>query len=116
MSTINFFEQITRDEVTIITDKSSYESNELQSTNIVINNETRAVDLSLIDSLDTVYIKTNKPVDLTFTISAVDTVIQVNGKFEFQPTATFLATLDSLTITESNLEDTEVSIVLIGKE
>lgn len=116
MSKISYFQQIAEDESTIFDLKTNYETEEIQRTKMVLNNETRMIDLSVVDSLNSIIIQTNNPVDIEITISAVATTFQVSGKFEFQPTASFLSTIDLFTVTESNSNDTEVVVLLVGKE
>ena len=115
MSTIVLVNKITADESnTLYNEKRTVTSTEDQCSNIVLNNEIRAINLDGVSTIDTVLINGDGTYNVVFTISAVATTLTVTGEFRFSPTATFLASIDTLQVSETNLVDVPMQIFVIG--
>ena len=116
MGSINYYQEYTENEVTIFKEKSNFVSSEKSISKIIINNQSRNIDLTGVDSIGTILISANGVYNLKFTISGVETVLQCAGEVKFNPTATFLSTLDSLVVEEANMVDVTLNILILGKD
>lgn len=87
-----------------------------QITSVELNNSSYSVDVGAISNIKRFTLVTTGEVNLIITIDGVSTTIVCDGFFSLSTSNAFWSTIDSIVITEVNLETITASVYIIGEK
>ena len=100
----------------------TYDEKEKLAFNLIINNETKNIDLTMIDQIAELVIATRDStksinIILTQTVETVEQVITIaTSSFSLNPSTGFGSSLDSLQIQNLLEEDIDIDVLIVGKQ
>lgn len=96
--------------------KTTFLAGTKQITTVELNNTSHTVNVSAVSNIKRFAVVSSGEVSIVITINAVATTFVCDGYFALSTTNAFWADVDSIVITESNLEDITISVYMIGEK